>query len=74
MSRRLGGSLNPRHVDMLNRLMHGFEGNLTSGKWAKITRCSTDTALRDIEELVNFGVLEKVGESRRGTHYVLVKP
>ena len=74
MSRRLGGSLNPRHVDMLNRLMHGFEGNLTSGKWAKITRCSTDTALRDIEELVNFGVLEKVGELRRGTHYVLVKP
>ncbi len=73
LSRRLSGNLNTRHVDMLNRLMHGFEGNLTSGKWAKLAKCSTDTALRDIEELVNFGVLEKVGESRRGTHYVMMK-
>ena len=53
-------------------MMHGFEGNLTTGKWAKITKCSTDTALRDIEELVGLGVLKKAGESKRGTHYVLV--
>lgn len=67
-----GGSLNERQMKMLNMMMHGFEGKLTTGKWADITKCSTDTALRDIEELVKLGALVKAGESRRGTYYLLV--
>lgn len=67
-----GGSLNERQVKMLGKLMHDFEGKLTTGKWAALTQCSTDTALRDIEELVSLGALEKAGESRRGTHYLFV--
>lgn len=71
-SKTKNGSLNERQMKVLNMMMlHEFEGNLTSGKWAKITHCSTDTALRDIEELLNMGALEKAGESKRGTHYLL---
>lgn len=67
-----GGSLNERQVKMLDKLMHDFEGKLTTGKWAALTQCSTDTALRDIEELVSLDALKKAGESRRGTHYLFV--
>jgi len=67
-----GGSLNERQMKMLNMMMHGFEGKLTTGKWADITKCSTDTALRDIEELLKLGALVKAGESRRGAHYLFV--
>lgn len=56
---------------MLNMLMSRFEGKLTSGKWAKIPGCSTDTALRDIKELVELGVLVNAGDSKRGAHYLL---
>jgi Fic family protein len=63
--------MNERQTKMLNMLMHGFDGKLTTGKWAALAQCSTDTALRDITELVELGVLEKAGESRRGAHYVL---
>lgn len=66
-----GGKLNERQMQMLNKMMSGFEGKLTSGKWAKITGCSTDTALRDIKELVELGVLVNAGDSRRGAHYLL---
>ena len=45
-------ALNERQRDMLNRLLDGFEGKLTSSKWAKIEKCSPDTALRDIQDLV----------------------
>ena len=51
--------------------MHDFNGNLTTGKWAKIGGCSTDTALRDVSELVELGILFKAGESKRAAHYVL---
>ncbi len=44
---------------MLNRLLDGFEGKLTSSKWATIAKCSQDTALRDIDELVERGILIK---------------
>ena len=54
---------NPRQRDMLGRLLDGFEGKLTSSKWAKIEKCSPDTALRDINELINQGRASK--ESRR---------
>lgn len=66
------GKLNARQMKMLNMMMHGFNGNLTTGKWAKIAQCSTDTALRDVSQLVELGVLLKAGESKRAAHYVLV--
>lgn len=68
----VNGKLNDRQMDMLNSLMRGFEGKLTTGKWAKLTKCSTDTAFRDIDELVNLGALTKAGESKRGTHYLFL--
>ena len=72
LSHRLpSGKLNARQMKMLNMMMHGFNGNITTGKWAKIAQCSTDTALRDVTELVELGVLLKAGESKRAVHYVL---
>jgi len=71
LASKVAGGLNERQVKMLDKLMHDFEGKLTTGKWAALTKCSTDTALRDIEELVGLGALVKAGESRRGTHYLL---
>ena len=72
LSRQLpSGKLNVRQMKMLNMMMYGFNGNLTTGKWAKIAQCSTDTALRDVSELVELGVLLKAGESKRAAHYVL---
>jgi Fic family protein len=64
-------SLNERQIKLLNRLLDGFEGNLTSGKWAKIARCSQDTALRDITDLLSRGVLRKGEGGGRSTSYVL---
>ena len=63
--------LNTRQVDMLNRLFDGFEGKLTTGKWAKLSKCSPDTALRDINELVSRGVLRKEASGGRSTSYLL---
>lgn len=66
-----GDSLNERQRDMLNRLLDGFEGKVTSSKWARIEACSPDTALRDITDLLQRGILVK-GESRgRSTSYSL---
>ena len=64
---------NPRQRDMLNRLLDGFEGKLTSSKWAKIEKCSPDTALRDINDLIDQGVLQKDPGGGRSTCYSLVK-
>lgn len=51
---------NERQRDMVNRLLNGFEGKLTSSKWAKLEKCSQDTALRDIiDDLIRKGVLKK---------------
>ncbi len=63
--------LNERQVLMLNKLLDQFEGKLTSSKWAKIAKCSPDTALRDIQDLVNKGVLQKDTAGGRSTGYVL---
>jgi Fic family protein len=63
--------LNTRQIDMLNRLFDGFEGKLTTSKWAKISKCSPDTALRDINELVSRGVLRKEASGGRSTSYLL---
>jgi Fic family protein len=64
-------AFNARQRDMLNRLLDGFEGKLTSSKWAKIEKCSPDTALRDINELIEFGVLSKDAGGGRSTSYSL---
>lgn len=61
---------NARQVQMLNRLWDGFEGNMTSSKWAKIGKCSQDTAARELSELALCGALRRVGQGR-STHYVL---
>lgn len=65
--------LNPRQRLMLNRLLDGFTGNLTTGKWAKIAKCSQDTAYRDILELVEMKILTKGSSGGRSTNYELVK-
>jgi Fic family protein len=64
--------INERQRDMLNRLLDGFEGKLTSSKWAKIEKCSPDTALRDIQDLVDQGILAKDEGGGRSTSYSLV--
>ena len=62
--------LNPHQREMLNRLLDGFTGNLTSSKWAKICKVSQDTASREIRALIDGGILEQVGAGR-STHYRL---
>lgn len=64
---------NDRQRDMLDRLLTGFEGKLTSSKWAKIEKCSPDTALRDINELLEHGILEKEAAGGRSTSYTLAE-
>lgn len=62
---------NDRQQRMLNKLMENFEGKLTTSKWAKITKTSQDTALRDITDLVQKGILVKADSGGRSTHYQL---
>jgi Fic family protein len=64
-------ALNERQRLMINRLLDGFEGKLTSSKWAKIAKCSSDTALRDIQNLIEQNVLVKEESGGRSTSYVL---
>ncbi len=64
-------SLNTRQRLMLGKLLDGFEGKLTSSKWARITQCSQDTALRDIDDLLNKGVLHRQEAGGRSASYVL---
>ncbi len=64
-------TLNERQKILLNRLLEGFQGHLTSAKWAKIAKCSPDTALRDIQDLVRKGILRKAQMGGRSTHYTL---
>lgn len=63
--------LNERQLKLLNRLLDGFEGKLTSSKWAAIVNCSPDTALRDITDLLARGVLRKSDAGGRSTSYAL---
>jgi Fic family protein len=63
--------LNERQVKLINRLLDGFEGKLTSSKWATIAKCSPDTALRDITNLLARGVLRKTDAGGRSTSYEL---
>lgn len=67
-------TFNNRQRDMINRLLEGFEGKLTNAKWAKIEKCSSDTALRDIDDLIKKGVLAKDAAGGRSTSYSLLAP
>ena len=63
--------LNERQIKLLNRLLDGFDGKLTSSKWAAIAKCSPDTALRDISELIALGALRRSASGGRSTSYEL---
>jgi Fic family protein len=65
--------LNERQRKVINRLLHGFEGKLTSSKWATLTKSSPDTALRDITDLIKRGILVRDPGGGRSTSYSLAK-
>ncbi len=67
-------TLNERQRLVLNRLIDGFEGKLTTTKWAKLTHTSQDTAARDIQGLLAIGVLKRNPEGGRSTSYSLAEP
>ena len=69
-----GAPFNGRQQLILNRLLDGFEGKLTSSKWATIAKCSQDTALRDISDLVDRRILERDEAGGRSTSYHLLLP
>lgn len=63
--------INERQAKIVNRLLDGFDGKLTSSKWAAIAKCSQDTALRDITDLVDRGMLRKTAAGGRSSGYEL---
>lgn len=65
-------ALNKRQTNMLNKLLTDFYGKLTSKKWASMMKCSPDTALRDINDLIKKGMLQKSDASGRSTSYEVV--
>jgi len=72
-------AINPRPVNerqrlVINRLLNGFEGFLTTSKYAKLSKCSSDTALRDIQELLGRGILQQNPSGGRSTSYRLAEP
>ncbi len=69
-----GEAFNERQRKVINRLLDGFEGKLTSSKWAKLTKCSQDTAGRDINDLIARNVLTKEQSGGRSTSYALNLP
>lgn len=70
-TKNVGLVSNERQHKMLNKLMDNFEGNLTTSKWARMTKSSQDTALRDITDLLDKGILVKAKSGGRSTHYTL---
>jgi Fic family protein len=67
-------SFNDRQRKVVNRLLNGFEGKLTSSKWASLAKCSQDTANRDINDLIERGILKKDAAGGRSTSYSLTEP
>jgi Fic family protein len=65
-------TLNNRQILLINKLLDNFTGQLTTSKWAKIAKCSQDTALRDIQDLINKKILQKNSSGGRSTNYELV--
>lgn len=70
-TRHAGVPLNERQTKVLRRFLLEFEGNLTAVKWAKLAKCSPDTALRDLNDLIAKGVLQKSAQGGRSTSYEL---
>ncbi len=66
-----GTPMSPRQTQVLNRVLDGMDGKLTNAKWASIGKCSADTALRDINDLVERGVLRRLEGGGRSTGYAL---
>ncbi|MFD6451640.1 Fic family protein, partial [Nocardia sp. NPDC060220] len=66
-------AMNSRQTEMLNRILDGFNGNLTTRKWAIITKTSQASALRDINELIELGALRRSDSSGRSTSYELTE-
>ena len=66
-------TINSRQRLMINKLLDGFDGKLKSSKWAKITKCSADTALRDIKDLIEKGILKQEESGGRSTNYELIE-
>lgn len=66
-------SINERQKKLLNKLLDGFDGKLTSSKWAKIAKCSKDTAIRDINDLIDKNILQKEAAGGRSTNYELTQ-
>ena len=64
---------NERQKRLLNKLLEGFTGNLTTSRWAKIAKCSQDTALRDIQDLIDKGILVQSSSGGRSTKYKLAE-
>jgi Fic family protein len=71
---RAGEAFNDRQRKIINRLLDGFEGKLTSSKWATLGKCSQDTASRDINDLLKRGILTKNAAGGRSTSYSLAEP
>ncbi len=63
--------INERQKKLLNKILDGFEGKLTSSKWAEIAKCSKDTAIRDIQDLINKDIVKKEAAGGRSTSYEL---
>jgi len=72
--RHTGEALNERQRKVINRLLDGFEGKLTSSKWARLAKCSQDTAGRDINDLLERRILGREQAGGRSTSYVLKVP
>ena len=66
-----GTPLNARQTLVLSRVLDGMEGKLTNAKWAAIGKCSADTALRDITDLMERNILAKDDAGGRSTGYHL---
>lgn len=64
--------INSRQRLLLNKMLDGFDGKLKTSKWAKIANCSADTALRDIKDLIEKGILKQEESGGRSTNYELV--
>ncbi len=67
----MAAPLSSRQVKLLNQLLDGFEGKLTTSKWSAIAKCSSDKALRDIDEMLARGVLPKSDAGGRSTPHEL---
>lgn len=65
--------LNNRQILLINKLLDDFKGVLTTSKWAKIAKCSQDTALRDIQDLMDKKILQKNSSGGRSTNYSIIK-